>query len=340
MREHVDAQSRPWLVAVGMVLILLLLAGGVWGLTSSIGSGDSAVVAQVVVPRMAGRTAVEAQTQLERLGLLVEISFESNELIPPGTVVSQNPISGSRLEVGQLVTLVVSDGPAGMEIPDVKGLHSAEAITLLQTVGLRSKVEEVYDDAVRIGEAVGSVPATGARAAAGTTVVVRVSKGPAPRTVPKIVGASDVTAMAEIARAELKVGKVTQKVGTGQPAGTVISASPEPGAQVPRNMPVNLVIARDPATIVVPDVVGLDDSVAGQVLRDAGLSVSARQEAVPMGDSRNGLVVSQSPIAGTALPSRGAVTVQVAVAPDPPPPPAAPPTAPAPGASGTPQGGD
>ncbi len=317
--EPVDLRSHPRLVVVGLVLILLLLVWGVAAVATSIGADDSADVAQVVVPRSAGRTVAEAQRQLERLGLIVEIAYESNELIRPGTVVSQSPIAGSRLEVGQLVTLAVSDGPAGMEVPDVTGLHGEEASALLQTVGLVSKIEEAYDDVVRVGEAVGSRPAAGARAAAGSTVAVRISKGPAPRTVPMIIGVPDVAAMAEIARAELKIGKVTYRTGSGQPGGAVLSATPKPGAKVPRNMPVNLVVARDPGLSVVPNVVGLENSVAQQVIRDGGLRAKTTTEAVPLGDSRDGLVISQSPIAGTQLPSGSRVDVTIALAPEPPP---------------------
>lgn len=316
--EAVDLDSHPRLVVIGVLLVLVLLVGGVVAFASSIGAGDRAVVSQVVVPRSAGRAAAEAQKQLERLGLLTEISFESNELIPPGTVVSQNPIAGSRLEIGQLVTLVVSDGPAGMEVPDVRGLHGAEASSLLQTVGLQSKVEQVYDDAVRVGEAVGSSPTAGSRSAVGTTVTVKISKGPAPRTVPQVVDVPDSQAMAAIARAKLKIGRITHRTGTGRPVGTVISATPGPGTQVPRNMPVNLVVAEDPAAPIVPDLVGLGRSAAEQVLRGIGLRATSQGEAVPMGDSRDGLVIAQTPIAGTPLQDGAQVTLIVAVAPEPP----------------------
>ncbi len=339
-RELLDTREHPRFVALGLLLILVLMVGGVLGLASSLGSGGKAEVVQVVVPRSAGRTAVAAQTQLERLGLIVEIEYESNELIASGTVVSQNPIAGSRLEVGQLVTLAVSDGPAGIEVPDLRGLHGAEAAALLQTVGLPSKGEQIYDDAVRVGEVVGSNPATGARATPGSTVVIKVSKGPAPRTVPPVVDVSDAEAMVAIARAELKIGKISYKTGSGKPGGTIISTSPGAGAQVPRNMPVNLVIARDPGPVLVPDLVGLTSAVAQQVARDAGVRVSEREQAVPAGDSRDGLVVSQSPVAGTAVGAGGSMTIQVGLAPEPPPttvPPSTDPTrggSPAPGSPG------
>ncbi|HTO00351.1 MAG TPA: PASTA domain-containing protein [Microthrixaceae bacterium] len=334
--EIVDFDSHPRLVVFGILLMLSLLVGGVVAFASSLGDSGSTGVSQVVVPRAAGRAAADAQAQFERLGLIVEIAYESNELIAAGTVVSQDPIAGSRLEVGQLVTLAVSDGPAGTEVPNVSGLHGSEAAGLLQTVGLVAKGEDVFNDDVRAGEAIGSNPPAGSRAAPGDTVVVKVSKGPAPRTVPQIVGISDAEAMLSIARAELKIGKVSHKTGTGQPNGSVISSSPAPGAEVPRNMPVNLVIAKDPSPTITPDLVGLNSSVAAQVARDAGVKLTTRTEAVPMGDSRDGLVIGQSPVSGTPIGAGESVTIQVASAP--PPPTTVPPTTAPPPPGSTPPG--
>lgn len=113
--EPVDPRSStPAATAVGIVALLLVLVIGLWGLAGLMTTepDEGRQVAEIVVPRVAGRPLPEAQAQLERLGLIVDVRYEPNEVAPVDVVVDQEPIAGARLEVGEQVVLVVSDGPA------------------------------------------------------------------------------------------------------------------------------------------------------------------------------------------------------------------------------------
>jgi PASTA domain-containing protein len=67
-----------------------------------------------VVPNVVGRTQAAATSALDSAGLTVGgVSSASSATVPSGSVISQNPSSGTQVAAGSSVALVVSSGPAG-----------------------------------------------------------------------------------------------------------------------------------------------------------------------------------------------------------------------------------
>lgn len=313
--ELIDRTPHPVATGLGILLLVVVAVLAVTGLAGLVDGDDRAPeVAEVVVPRLATRTMTQAQQELERMGLIVDVRFEPNELVPPDVVVDQEPIAGARLEVGQQVVLVVSDGPVGVAVPDLAGGQAAEAERILGVLGLQISFREIYDEEVPMGEIVRSDPRAGSRAPAGATITVAVSKGPEPRTVPDVVGLPAAEAFVQIGRAELEIGRVsTRQVGADQ-VGTVLSVEPAPGAKVPRDQPVRVVVGSEIGHLAVPDVVGLTQDSATAAIRARELTPRVRTEAVPAGDRRAGRVISQGPVVGAPVGPGDTVTITVGVA--------------------------
>ena len=272
-------------------------------------------VAEIVLPRLNGRTIEQAQAQLERQGLLVEVEFQPNEAAEPGTVVGQRPIAGARVELGEQVVLEVSDGPLGVRVPELGEVEGPEAVRLLGAVGLRGETEAVFDETVPQNQVVATVPAVGARTPTGSTVRVLVSKGPAPRTVPDVIGETSADAFAAIGRAELQVGGVTFREAPDELPGTVLSTNPPAGEKTLRDQPVKVVVVAEPGASVAPDLVGFTRSNAAELASAGGWDLSVRTRTVS--DRRIGRVIAQSPMANSPLEPGGTVTVTVGVAPAP-----------------------
>ena len=108
---------------------------------------------------------------------------------------------------------------------------------------------------------------------------------------------------------------VTQQYSKTVPRGQVIGTSPAAGTQLSTLQPVTLLVSRGANTVLVPNVVGLNDQQALAALSNAGLSGTEVQK-----DSTEpqGKVLSQSPGAGkrvgrgtqvTIFASTGAITV-------------------------------
>jgi serine/threonine-protein kinase len=317
--ETVDRERHPVATALGVGALLLVAVIGLVGLAGLMtGEEDQGrQVAEIVLPRVAGRTLPQAQAQLEQLGLIVDVRYEPNEVAPIDVVVAQEPIAGARVEVGEQVVVVVSDGPAGVRVPVLGDVTAAEAVRLLGALGLVPTVEEVFDEAVPQGEIVGTVPAEGARAVPGEQIRVLVSKGPEPRTVPDLVGLPSGQAFVALGRSELEVGEVTRRATADAEPGTVLSTDPAPGTQAPRGFPVAVVLAVEPGSDLVPDLVGFTQASASRVASEQGLEVSVRTQAVTADDRRVGRVISQSPVPNSPIAAGGTVTITVGAVPAP-----------------------
>lgn len=67
-----------------------------------------------------------------------------------------------------------------VSIPNVVGDTEAAAISALETAGFVVVVQRRYSNSVAVGNVMSQVPAAGQSAQPGSTVYIRVSRGPAP----------------------------------------------------------------------------------------------------------------------------------------------------------------
>lgn len=130
-------------------------------------------------------------------------------------------------------------------------------------------------------------------------------------TVPNVAGMTQAQASAAITNAGLQLGAVTfsgQPV-PGVPDGSVSSQNPVQGAKADPNSKVDLVLAGSEA-IVVPNVVGLSEAQATVDLKTAGL-VAGTVTNVATTSVSAGVVLAQTPIAGTTVAKGAAVSLQI-----------------------------
>lgn len=104
----------------------------------------SAGPAPIGVPDVTGRTQQAATSELTGLGLTVTVdpTRVPDDEVPEGSVVSQSPSSGE-LERGAAVTLVLSDGPELVSVPQVVGRQFSSVQDELEDLGLVVVREDV-----------------------------------------------------------------------------------------------------------------------------------------------------------------------------------------------------
>ncbi len=126
----------------------------------------------IKVPDYTGKPADRAQAALEKLGFAVERTQVNSDTVPQGRVVSQSPDSGTG-QKGDVVSLVVSQGPVMVEVPDVVRMGLAEAQKRLRAAGFRVTVRHasLY---IGVQYVVATDPEGGSKAPKGSTVVVSV----------------------------------------------------------------------------------------------------------------------------------------------------------------------
>jgi hypothetical protein len=134
--------------------------------------------------------------------------------------------------------------------------------------------------------------------------------------VPNVVGLTQAAAQSAITAAGLSVGAITTANSASVPAGLVISESPAASTSVAPNSAVAIVVSLGPApaTVAVPNVVGLTQAAAQNAIAAAGLSLgavtTAASASVPAGQ-----VISQTPGAGANVVIGSAVALVVSTGP-------------------------
>lgn len=163
------------------------------------------------VPGVVGVLEEHARKAILDADLTVGSVTRRNDREPAGKVLEQDPKPGT-VRSGDPVSLVVSAGPAILEIPNLGGKGRAEAEQLLNQLGFAPVIQEVFNPAAS-GTVVAQLPAAGEKHPQGTQVGVQVSKGPEPFQVPDVKGKPCSEAKSQLEALGMKV--VTQSPGGG-----------------------------------------------------------------------------------------------------------------------------
>lgn len=296
----------PWLV----LLLALVVTGiaAVYLLTRD--DGKSATKTEV--PNVVGLTTASATEKLTQRGytVVVQTKVTSGAL---GTVISQNPPAGTKLDRGGQVTILVARGPTTVDAPNVVGLPVDQALIRLQSANLKGRTVKVASKEPK-DRVIRQAPPGGSQAKKGSTVVLTVSKGPSLVTVPSVKGLTEASATATLSRLGFRLS--VSRIASTQPKGIVISQEPPPGTKAPKGsiVGINVSTGSGAATggVTVPDVVGLSQVRAVDKIDQAGLKV----DSFPMDSSKpRGTVISQLPAGGTEVPPRSLVRINVSLGP-------------------------
>lgn len=135
-------------------------------------------VEYTTVPPLTGLTREEAEAALQNVNLAVgSITEQYSSEVTVGVVISQSRASGSTVEEGVTVDLVISKGPNNLTVPNVIGYNKDDAASYLNSVGLNVEVYTRTDDAEK-DTVIALEPSEGAQVTVGSTVKMVVSSGP------------------------------------------------------------------------------------------------------------------------------------------------------------------
>jgi serine/threonine-protein kinase len=319
----------PWLLALALLVVGALVG---WLIFHNTDGSSNTTTQGTAVPSVVGLTYPKATARLSQDGFRSQIKRQTSAKAKD-TVISQSPTAGAHVDPGAVVTITVSSGRAGVEVPDIVGLRVAAAVTKLQAAGFRAKATRVFSTKPS-GTVFEQKPAAGVRAEKGSAVLLQVSKGAKRVQVPDVVGQPSADAQAALKQAGFAYTIVL--VPSDQPRGTVVSQAPAGGTTAQQGSKVRLNVASGaggtttgtgtrttattgttsttPATVAVPRVVGLNQTVAQRRLQAARLTsrivyVASTQPA--------GRVVAQAPAPGTKVKSGSRVRLNVSIGPNP-----------------------
>ncbi len=286
-----------------------------WGLLAALLVAGAIVAALLLggeekrpVPRVVGADVATAARTLRNEGFKPVAERVRNSR-PKDEVIAQDPGAGTELEVGDEVTLTVSDGPGLASVPTVDGLTRKEARERLIDANFKVRERREASDEVESGRVIETSPSAGSQVEVGSTVTLVISSGPEQVTVPEVQGSALADARAELEGAGLEVAVESQETADAEPD-TVLAQNPAAGTEVDEGSTVTLTVAKEVEQIAVPGVTGLDESAAAERLSGAGLEVDVSEERVER-PSQDGKVLSQTPAAGRQVERGSPVTIVV-----------------------------
>jgi eukaryotic-like serine/threonine-protein kinase len=203
------------------------------------------------VPSVVGLPLDRALSELRDAELKWKVvRVDSDE--PEGEVVRQSPRAGASVAEGTSVTLRVSEGPQPVAVPNVIGSNFATASSTLQAQGFAVARGPDVDSNEPAGTVVDQSPDAGTFQLPGTTVTLRVSKGPTTSIVPTVTSLSQSDAQAQLRASGFRVRIVPQDVADPNQEGIVQTQDPAGGTQAPPGSTVTIAVGRFTGTTTGP----------------------------------------------------------------------------------------
>lgn len=211
-----------------------------------------------------------------------------------------------------VITLVINlagSNPRSVEVPDVRGQASADAIAELQNKGFKVRTQQKPDSTVPPDRAIGTDPAGASMLGAGDEITLNVSTGPEQREIPSVAGLSYAEAVKRLTAAGFGKFKQSEAASAPEQKDKVLNTIPPANQTSAITNEITIVVGSGPETRDVPDVIGQIAELATRNLNTVGFPTILTN---PVDSPRPaGEVVGVDPSPGTPAPLESPVTLRV-----------------------------
>ncbi|OKK19229.1 serine/threonine protein kinase [Streptomyces sp. CB00455] len=223
-------------------------------------------------------------------------------------------IAGVLLSLGLAMGVWYINSGQFTKVPNLLGKTEEQARSQLSAAGLGVKrVDRKFSDAFDRGTVMNTDPPGGKRIRGNGAVVVTLSRGPQVVAVPNLKGRPLEQARAELTKAGLAPGVVTQSFSQDVAQGSVIGSDPAGGEKRAPDTAVALVVSRG-RPVQVPNVAQVPFEQARAALEGLGLKVATAPEQVNA-PTPAGTVAGQSVGAGAQAAAGDTVTLTLSKGP-------------------------
>ena len=233
-------------LGVGKFLLLIAALAGTFLLFFGISMRVALRSREVEVPQLVGRTVNEATQTLLDLGLAMRIddNRRSDDKVPAGRIMQQDPPSGVQARQQRTVRVWVSSGPRATTVPVLVGQTERTARFSLEQDGLEVTSVSEFRSPDYAGDAVvAQDPPPGSRAPRVALLVNRGEESTA-YVMPDVIG-MDVDRVASMLRGRgFRVAIVGSQPYPDVPAGTIVRQQPAGGFQVAPSGAISLEVSR------------------------------------------------------------------------------------------------
>ena len=305
-------------VVIGVLAALALLGLGVILLIRLLSPSDAS--ATVTVPAVRGMEVQEAIDELEDLDLVVTEQAVTDAEVPAGLATGTTPAAGAEVARSSDITLLVSAGTSGVQVPAVVGLSEEQARATLEGADLEvGEVTTEASETVVAGTVISQDPGPGESVPAGTDIDLIVSAGSGALLVPDVSAKSESDALFSLSQAGFSAAqvRVERRPSADVLERFVIGTDPGAGQAVPEGGIVTLFVSQGAVPTVLPSVIGFDPADAQTLLEDLGFVIAFGDPLdLPFEDPLDELIAHQDPDAGVTADFGSTVTLQIGNAPD------------------------
>ena len=189
-KEHL--LSLKALLAGIVILLSILILLTLWSVLSqhihqpaasaaeSEPASSEVMVPQNLVPNFIGMDYTQVQNNREYTSMyLFYVTEEYSDTAPAGQIIQQEPSADTVLENGEVIQIVVSQGPEKVEMPKIIGASQDKAIEILSSRGLVASCFMVVNDgSYATGCVVSASEEEGAMVTVGTVITVYIAADP------------------------------------------------------------------------------------------------------------------------------------------------------------------
>lgn len=227
---------NPWVI---ILIVLLLVAGVSVGVLYSVSKKlffPEETIPDVIVPDIVNKSLPEAFNILKSNNLNVEFSgLEYSNAVPAGNVISQDPMSGTKVKAGRSIKVVISKGIEFVNVPNIIGQELGNARKILESVGLKiGDIKESYSRTSPNGIVLSQNPKYGDIVSKNSLVTVEISRH-LPNIMPDLIGKTQEEAERLID--SLGSYKLIIREAESDTPGVVISQNPPPNTSIIQEIP-------------------------------------------------------------------------------------------------------
>ena len=204
---------------------------------------------------------------------------------------------------------MVGGKPRAVQVPDVRGQVSADAIASLQNKGFKIRTQQKPDNTVPPDHVIKTDPAGNLSVNAGDEILISVSTGPEQREVPDVSALSYAEAVKKLTAAGFGKFKQSEAPSNPDQKDKVLNTVPPANQTSAITNEITIVVGTGPRTREIPDVGGETADLATKNLNTLGFPTVLT--ATVDSTEPAGQVLGTEPAAGAAVPLDSPITLKV-----------------------------